>query len=34
MEETISLQELIGVLRKRIGLIIVSMFLGLGVLEF
>ncbi|MBO0471104.1 tyrosine protein kinase [Enterococcus sp. DIV0242_7C1] len=31
MEETISLQELIGVLRKRIGLIIVSMFLGLGV---
>ncbi|OJG98696.1 hypothetical protein RV18_GL003119 [Enterococcus termitis] len=31
MEETISLQELIGVLKKRIGLIIVSMFLGLGV---
>ncbi|GGD01246.1 YveK family protein [Enterococcus wangshanyuanii] len=31
MEETISLQELVGVLRKRIGLIIVSMFLGLGV---
>ncbi|MBO0446609.1 hypothetical protein IGJ55_002605 [Enterococcus sp. AZ170] len=30
MEETISLQELIGVLKKRIGLIIVSMFLGLG----
>ncbi|MGX7202994.1 tyrosine protein kinase [Enterococcus plantarum] len=31
MEETISLQELIGVLKKRIGLIIISMFLGLGV---
>lgn len=31
MEETISLQELIGVLKKRIGLIIVCMFLGLGV---
>lgn len=31
MEETISLQELIGVLKKHIGLIIVSMFLGLGV---
>ncbi|WP_086315653.1 hypothetical protein A5821_003156 [Enterococcus sp. 7F3_DIV0205] len=31
MEETISLQELIGVLKKRVGLIIVSMFLGLGV---
>lgn len=31
MEETISLQELIGVLKKRIGLIIVSMFLGLGI---
>ncbi|MBO0472983.1 hypothetical protein IGL98_000818 [Enterococcus sp. DIV0840] len=31
MEETISLQELLGVLKKRIGLIIVSMFLGLGV---
>ncbi|MEI5989605.1 hypothetical protein A5881_001098 [Enterococcus termitis] len=31
MEETISLQELIGVLKKRVGLIIVSMFLGIGV---
>ncbi|EOL49383.1 YveK family protein [Enterococcus caccae] len=31
MEETISLQELIGVLKKRVGLIIVSMFLGLGI---
>lgn len=31
MEETISLQELMGVLKKRIGLIIVFMFLGLGV---
>lgn len=31
MEETISLQELIGVLKKRVGLIIISMFLGLGV---
>lgn len=31
MEETISLQELIGVLKKHIGLIIVNMFLGLGV---
>ncbi|MEI5993373.1 YveK family protein [Candidatus Enterococcus mansonii] len=31
MEETISLQELVGVLKKRIGLIIVSMFLGLGI---
>lgn len=31
MEETISLQELIGVLKKRIGLIIVCTFLGLGV---
>lgn len=31
MEETISLQELFGVLKKRIGLIIVCMFLGLGV---
>lgn len=31
MEDTISLQELIGVLKKRIGLIIVCMFLGLGV---
>ncbi|MTD38451.1 tyrosine protein kinase [Erwinia sp. CPCC 100877] len=30
MEETISLQELIGILKKRVGLIIVSMFLGLG----
>lgn len=31
MEETISLQELIGILKKRVGLIIVSMFLGLGI---
>jgi len=31
MEETISLQELLGVLKKRVGLIIVSMFLGLGI---
>ncbi|MHC5229771.1 YveK family protein [Enterococcus sp. LJL99] len=31
MEETISLQELFKILKKRIGLIIVSMFLGVGV---
>lgn len=30
MEETISLQELFKILKKRIGLIIVSMFLGVG----
>lgn len=31
MEETISLQELFSVLKKRIGLIIISMFLGVGI---
>ncbi|MBP2097207.1 YveK family protein [Enterococcus rivorum] len=30
MEETISLQEIFGILKKRIGLILISMFLGLG----
>jgi capsular polysaccharide biosynthesis protein len=31
MEETISIQELVGILKKRVGLIIISMFLGLGI---
>lgn len=31
MEETISLQELFKILKKRIGLVIVSMFLGIGI---
>lgn len=31
MEETISLQEIFAVLKKRLGLIFVSMFLGIGI---